>query len=145
PPDAPVGEAWIGSGATVALADAGLHYAPPELGEAPVLATLRILSGPDAGQAFSLRAGSTVLGRDEDCDIVLHDPLVSKRHVRFEAGDGVEVVDLGSANGVVVDGGLVTRFTVRRAETLLIGDTEVELTIAAGSETLPAAAPTAGP
>lgn len=145
PPDAPVGEAWIGSGATVALADAGLHYAPPELGEAPVIATLRVVSGPDAGTEFALRAGSTVLGRDEDCDIVLQDPLVSKRHVRFEAGDGVEVVDLGSANGVVVDGGLVTRFTVRRTETMLIGDTEVALTVAAGSETLPAATPTAGP
>ncbi|WP_348788690.1 FtsK/SpoIIIE domain-containing protein [Leifsonia sp. NPDC080035] len=144
PPDAPVGEAWIGSGATVALADAGLHYAPPELGETPVLATLRILSGPDAGRDFPLRSGSTVLGRDEGCDIVLQDPLVSKRHVRFEAGDGVEVVDLGSANGVVVDGGLVTRFTVRRSETLLIGDTEVELSVAAGSEA-PQATPTAGP
>jgi S-DNA-T family DNA segregation ATPase FtsK/SpoIIIE len=145
PPDAPVGEAWIGSGATVALADAGLHYAPPELGESPVLATLRVLSGPEAGREFPLRAGSTVLGRDDDCDIVLRDPLVSKRHVRFEAGDGVEVVDLGSANGVVVDGGLVTRFTVRRSETLLIGDTEVELSVVAGSELLPGAAPTAGP
>ncbi|MGN6426705.1 MAG: FtsK/SpoIIIE domain-containing protein [Leifsonia sp.] len=144
PPDAPVGEAWIGSGATVALADAGLHYAPPELGETPVLATLRILSGPDAGREFPLRAGSTVLGRDEGADIVLQDPLVSKRHVRFEAGDGVEVVDLGSANGVVVDGGLVTRFTVRRSETLLIGDTEVELVVAAGSDA-PQATPTAGP
>ncbi|MDR6610622.1 FtsK/SpoIIIE domain-containing protein [Leifsonia sp. 1010] len=144
PPDAPVGEAWIGSGATVALADAGLHYVSPELGDVPVVATLRVLSGPQEGTEFPLRAGSTVLGRDESCDIVLQDPLVSKRHVRFEAGDGVEVVDLGSANGVVVDGGLVTRFTVRRSETLLLGDTEVELEVKSGSE-LPAAPPTAGP
>ncbi len=145
PPDAPVGEAWIGSGATVALADAGIHYAPAGLGDAPVVAVLKVLSGPDEGRELPLRAGSTVLGRDEACDIVLHDPLVSKRHVRFEAGDGVEVVDLGSANGVMVDGGLVTRFTVRRSERMLIGDTEVELTVVADAAALPAAAPTAGP
>src|SRR3954471_20740323 len=49
PPDAPVGEAWIGSGATVALADAGLHYASPELGDGPLVATPPGLSGAAAG------------------------------------------------------------------------------------------------
>ena len=144
PPDAPVGEAWIGSGATVSLADAGVYYAPNDLASAPVVATAEVIGGPDAGREFPLRRGTTVVGRDESCDIVLHDPLVSKRHVRLEAGDGVEVIDLGSANGVVVDGGIVSRFTVRRSETLLIGDTEVRVTVS-GLTDVPAAAPTAGP
>ncbi|WP_158865645.1 FtsK/SpoIIIE domain-containing protein [Leifsonia sp. AG29] len=144
PPDAPIGEAWIGSGATVAIADAGVHFASPQLGDAPVVASLRVLSGPGAGMERQIRLGTTVIGRDPSCDIVLDDPLVSKRHVRLEAGDGVEVVDLGSANGVVVDGGLVTRFTIHRSETLLIGDTEVEVAVADGAAQ-PAATPTAGP
>ncbi len=144
PPDAPVGEAWIGSGAVVSLADAGVYYAPPAAGRPPTVGTLRVLSGPDAGQEFALPAGTTVLGRDPSCDIVLHDPLVSKRHVRFEASGAVEVIDLGSANGVVVDGGLVGRMRVDRSERLLIGDSEVVVTVA---ESLAAAgaAPTAGP
>jgi S-DNA-T family DNA segregation ATPase FtsK/SpoIIIE len=144
PPDAPVGEAWIGSGATVSLADAGVYYAPNDLADAPIVATVQVLSGPDAGREFPIRRGTTVLGRDETCDIVLHDPLVSKKHVRFEAADGVEVIDLGSANGVVVDGGIVSRFTVKRSETLMIGDSEVRITVA-GLTNVVAAAPTAGP
>ncbi|GAA1440188.1 FtsK/SpoIIIE domain-containing protein [Leifsonia poae] len=144
PPDAPIGEAWIGSGATVSLADAGVYYAPNDLADAPVVATLAVVSGPDAGREFPLRRGTTVLGRDEQSHIVLHDPLVSKKHVRFEAADGVEVVDLGSANGVVVDGGIVSRFTIRRGETLLIGDSEVRITVL-GLTDVPAAAPKAGP
>ncbi|MDN4597348.1 FtsK/SpoIIIE domain-containing protein [Leifsonia virtsii] len=144
PPDAPIGEAWIGSGATVRLADAGVYFAPTDLGDAPVVATLRVVSGPDTGAEYPLRRGTTVLGRDASCDIVLNDPLVSKKHVRLETGDGVEVVDLGSANGVVVDGGLIARFTVNRSETLLIGDTEVRITVA-GLSGIPAAAPKAGP
>lgn len=144
PPDAPIGEAWIGSGATVSLADAGVYYAPSDLGDAPAVATAQILTGPDAGREFPLRPGTALLGRDDSCDIVLNDPLVSKRHVRLEVGDGVEVIDLGSANGVVVDGGIVTRLTVRRSETLLIGDTEVRIAVS-GLSGIPAAAPKAGP
>ncbi|MCX7523195.1 FtsK/SpoIIIE domain-containing protein [Microbacterium sp. STN6] len=144
PPDAPVGEAWIGSGATVALADAGVYYSPSSTGRAPALASLRVISGPDAGAEFPLTAGTTVLGRESTCDIVLNDRLVSKRHVRFEVGEQVEVVDLGSANGVVVDGGIVTRLRIAKSETLLIGDSEVLVTVA-GSVAPSGVVPKAGP
>ncbi|NNC11913.1 FHA domain-containing protein [Planctomonas sp. JC2975] len=144
PPEAPVGEAWIASGAIVQLADAGLHYAPKNLGRGAQVATLRVVNGPDAGSEFPITLGTTVLGRDPGCDIVLHDDLVSKRHVRFEASDAVEVVDLGSANGIVVDGGIVPRLRVTREETLLIGDSEVRLTIT-DRQALAGVAPKAGP
>ena len=144
PPDAPLGEAWIGSGATVSIADAGTYYQPPASGKAPTIATLTVLSGPDAGREFPLVAGTTVLGREDAADITLHDPLVSKRHVRFEVSSVVEVVDLGSANGVVVDGGIVTRLRIEKEETLLIGDSEVRVTVA-DSAVLTGVAPTAGP
>jgi len=130
PPDAPVGEAWIGSGATVSIADAGVYYAPNNLGKGPTVATLRVLSGPDAGAEFPLTQGTSVLGREASCDVVLKDELVSKRHVRFEVSDVVEAIDLGSANGVVVDGGIVTRLRIAKSETLLIGDSEVLVTVA---------------
>ena len=129
PPEALIGEAWVGSGALVGLADVGVFYSPQGAGEGPTVATIRVVAGPDAGKQFSLRAGSTVLGRDLGCDLVLTDSLVSKRHVRFEVSDTVELVDLGSANGVVVDGGLVARLTVARSETVLIGDSELQITV----------------
>jgi len=144
PPDAPLGEAWIGSGAVVSIADAGRYYLPAGSANSPALATLTVVSGPDAGREFPLRAGTAVLGRELDCDILLNDPLVSKHHVRFEVSSVVDVVDLGSANGVVVDGGIVSRLRVEHSETLLIGDSEVRISVAQTGGAA-GAAPKAGP
>ena len=144
PPDAPLGEAWIGSGATVSVADAGTFYVSPHIANAPTVATLSVVGGPDAGREFPLKAGSIVLGREVSCDIVLADPLVSKRHVRFEVSSAVEMVDLGSANGVVVDGGIVTRLRIEKEETLLIGDSEIRVTLLDTPGTA-GAAPKSGP
>ncbi|HYN21015.1 MAG TPA: GAF domain-containing protein [Thermoanaerobaculia bacterium] len=48
----------------------------------------------------------TVVGRDPDCDLVLDDDRVSRRHARLVRGeDGWTVADLGSKNGTLVDGG----------------------------------------
>jgi pSer/pThr/pTyr-binding forkhead associated (FHA) protein len=50
-------------------------------------------------------AGDAVIGRGRACDVRLDDPLVSRRHARMlgsEVGTGIE--DLGSANGVYVNG-----------------------------------------
>jgi hypothetical protein len=48
---------------------------------------------------------SAVLGRDPECDVVLDDPRVSKRHAALTAlGEGWVLEDLGSKNGSSVDG-----------------------------------------
>jgi hypothetical protein len=47
----------------------------------------------------------TVVGRDPDCDAVLADDLVSRRHaVLARNGPGWTVADLGSKNGTLIDG-----------------------------------------
>ena len=57
---------------------------------------------------------------------MLADPLVSKRHARIEVGaGGIEVVDLNSANGVLVDGGQVQRVRTVPGQAIVLGDTEV--------------------
>lgn len=49
--------------------------------------------------------GSVVIGRDLECDIVLDDAAVSRRHAQLSiAIDGVWIEDQGSPNGVVVNG-----------------------------------------
>ncbi|WP_130176081.1 FtsK/SpoIIIE domain-containing protein [Cryobacterium sp. SO1] len=144
PPDGPVGEAWIGSGASVSLADAGVLYQAPSTPTVPAVAQLTVLSGPDEGREFPLAPGSLLVGRDASCDIVLHDSLVSKKHVRLEIGDAVEVIDLGSANGVVVDGGIVGRLRIAKTERLLLGDSEVEIRLLTDAPA-PESAPKPGP
>lgn len=68
------------------------------------MGVLRAIAGPLSGQEFPISSGQVVLGRDSVSDVVLADPMVSKRHARIETGQYIEVVDLNSANGVLVDG-----------------------------------------
>ncbi|GEP28475.1 hypothetical protein CLE01_30730 [Cryobacterium levicorallinum] len=130
PPDALIGEDWVGSsGARVALADSDTFFLSHEHGAAATLAVIRVLTGPDAGAHIALGRGTTIIGRDAECDVVLSDKLVSKRHVRLEVAAGIDLVDLGSANGVVIDGGLVTRLHIEQSETAQIGDTQLRIAV----------------
>jgi hypothetical protein len=59
-------------------------------------------------QEFDLAGPEVLLGRSPDCQITIEDPLVSRRHARIRI-DGIEasVADLGSRNGVRVNGRLI--------------------------------------
>ena len=49
--------------------------------------------------------GGAVLGRSRECDVVLDDPNVSRRHAEVRPSGGSWIVrDLGSTNGVKVNG-----------------------------------------
>jgi len=49
--------------------------------------------------------GQFVIGRSADCQLALDDPLVSRRHALLTVrSDGVTIEDLGSRNGVSVNG-----------------------------------------
>jgi hypothetical protein len=56
------------------------------------------------GQTQTFYRDVTV-GRDESCSFQILEPLVSRRHVKFEFTDGSwHACDLGSANGTQIDG-----------------------------------------
>ena len=61
--------------------------------------------GPLAGRRFALERETTLIGRGEDCDVRIDDPLASRRHaaVRREPWRYV-LEDLGSRNGTLVNG-----------------------------------------
>jgi hypothetical protein len=62
------------------------------------------------GHPIVLRPGTTVIGRSAGCRIVLDDQGVSRRHARLEVSEESLVLeDLGSANGVLVNGEPVER------------------------------------
>jgi len=58
------------------------------------------------GRELELGGEAVLLGRSPECGFVLKDERVSRRHARLEPtpGGGWQVVDLGSANGVLVEG-----------------------------------------
>jgi S-DNA-T family DNA segregation ATPase FtsK/SpoIIIE len=117
-----VGEAALASGVTLTLAPASDRYSAPAAQNAA--ARIKVVSGPDQGREFPIPLGSVMIGREQDCDIVLGDPLVSRRHVRVNVTDVIEVIDQGSANGLNIDGEPSVRAIVGPGDRVRIGDTE---------------------
>ncbi|WP_194421436.1 FtsK/SpoIIIE domain-containing protein [Microbacterium abyssi] len=127
-PDIPIGEAPIGSGFAASI----LNYGPDHVstGQREIVGVLHATAGPVAGQEFPISSGQVVLGRDSGSDVVLADPMVSKRHARIDVGQHIEVVDLNSANGVLVDGVAVQRVRLEEGEPFVIGGTTLVLRLA---------------
>src|SRR3982751_5063150 len=83
---------------------------------------------------LELNEGTFAVGRNASCQLSLDDPLVSRRHAIFEVGPhGVTVQDLGSRNGVIVNGHRIdSRVTIQVGDRILIGSQE--LTLLAGRD-----------
>ena len=87
-------------------------------------ASLIVIGGIDLGCSFPLSTTrSTLLGRDNDCGGVIHDDGISKRHaeVFFENREKYVIKDLGSTNGIYVDGHKVQRHVLKDGDKILIG------------------------
>lgn len=127
-PDVPIGEAPIGSGFAASIVNYGPDHA--FAGRREVVGVLVATGGALAGQEYPIASGHVFLGRDAGNDVVLADPMVSKRHARLEVGAHIEIVDLNSANGVLVDGVAVQRVRVEEGEPFVIGGTTFVLRLA---------------
>ena len=69
---------------------------------------LVVQEGQLAGKRWTLNRSEFVVGRGEDCEVVLPDRQVSRRHFRIvRDDDGYSVEDLGSKNGTYVNGAAV--------------------------------------
>lgn len=89
--------------------------APSELpfGETPETRwLLKVISGPNAGAEFAMHKGTSyLLGKDPNtCDVVFQDLSVSAQHARLSitGDDNIFIEDLGSRNGVIVNGELIS-------------------------------------
>jgi hypothetical protein len=59
-------------------------------------------------QELDLPQGGTIIGRSLDCHLTLEDPLVSRRHARIVVDEtGARIEDMGSRNGVRVNGAVI--------------------------------------
>ncbi|QAT82837.1 FHA domain-containing protein [Corallococcus coralloides] len=93
---------------------------------------LTISEGKDAGKEFVFDQDSVLIGRTSECDVVLYDPGISRRHCRiFKDGDGYAVEDQKSANGTVVNGAAVQKQTLADGDTLTLGPVTFLFAIAA--------------
>ena len=69
-----------------------------------------------------------VVGRDAACDVAIATVRLSRRHAEFAVGpDGVTVRDLGSKNGIFVNGVAVEETVLKPGDRVLLGDVSVSL------------------
>jgi hypothetical protein len=74
------------------------------------------------GKRRVLTPPRVVVGRSQDCDVVLDDPNVSRRHAELRAEEGRWIVaDLGSTNGVRVNGRAVERAALEPGDEVTFG------------------------
>jgi pSer/pThr/pTyr-binding forkhead associated (FHA) protein len=89
-------------------------------------ALLVILSTAGFGTAFVVDSGTLVLGRQDDCDCVIDDPLLSRHHCRVsvdEKGD-FWLEDLGSTNATFLNARkLQDRTRLQYGDRIVIGTT----------------------
>ncbi len=119
----------IAAGAIVSIAPAS--EASTDRGGRGVAGKLRVTQGLDAGKEFSLPPGSSTLGRDASNQTALSDPLISKSHLRINMTDVAEIIDLGSANGTLVNGEQVDRATLAAGDSVTVGDTVLTISATA--------------
>lgn len=84
------------------------------------------------GSEHPLVPPGVVVGRGTDADIRINDPGISRRHVEYDVTHGqgrtrdelvLDVRDLGSTNGMLVDGQKVTRARLHSGSVVRIGNT----------------------
>jgi len=62
-------------------------------------------TGPTPGKVIALDKPEMVVGRDLNCEIIVNDAEISRKHTRFTlSAAGCMVEDLGSTNGTFVNG-----------------------------------------
>jgi hypothetical protein len=114
--------------------------------EAAVTGTVRRSDRPSRavlevnGTEHPLDPPGLVVGRGSEADLRINDPGVSRRHAQFlitAAGDGapqIEVHDMGSTNGIRVDGQKVARATLRDGSRVQVGHTSLTVHLRSGAD-----------
>jgi hypothetical protein len=85
---------------------------------------LVIENGLNKGDEYIVHRPVTLIGRNESCDLIVSDPLVSRRHCQI-LWDGVycTVEDLGSTNGTYINGQpLTAAYALRPGDRLQVAD-----------------------
>ncbi|HYU16718.1 MAG TPA: sigma 54-interacting transcriptional regulator, partial [Candidatus Acidoferrum sp.] len=88
----------------------------------------RVMNGDRVVDEIALGTGPVAVGVARECDLVLVDAQVSRRHAELQlAPDGVRVRDLGSTNGTFWQGTRLTEAVVPFGAAIRVGGTTLRL------------------
>jgi Protein of unknown function (DUF3662)/Inner membrane component of T3SS, cytoplasmic domain len=78
------------------------------------------------GRRNVLSGERVLVGRSRECDVVVGDPNVSRRHIELRRGErGWTAIDLGSTNGMKVNGRRVSQAELGPGDRITIGVTDL--------------------
>jgi transcriptional regulator with PAS, ATPase and Fis domain len=121
-----------------------MRDSPPTLtalrSDALELPALRVIVVPPKGRALeaTLAVAPLVLGTSPDCDMVVHDPRVSRRHCELTLTErGVVLRDLGSKNGTFVGEVQIIEALLAPLAKATIGSTSVTVNLVGERSVVP--------
>ena len=93
-------------------------------------ASLVVLEGGVAGAEHEIERPCTRIGRGPDVDLAFPDPAMSKEHASLEWADGgLRLRDLGSMNGVRVNGAAVQVAELKHGDRFQLGEHVFQLVL----------------
>jgi len=99
---------------------------------------LLVIKGPDEGQIYLLQDEEVIIGRDQTCQICFEDRTLSRQHARvLTKGDNLTIEDLGSVNGILVNGVRSSSSELKVDDRLTLG--KVELLVRPATDDTPQA------
>jgi hypothetical protein len=102
--------------------------------------TRRLIVVTPEGERELLFIGRLTVGRAPECDISLADTKISRRHAEFDAsGPAPRVTDLGSRNGILVNGRKVGAADLAPGDVVTAGDARIRFEERAADTQAPAA------
>ena len=86
-------------------------------------ASIVILNGPAKGTDYTLDAAKTVIGRGPGVDLAFEDDAMSREHASLEfSGKGFQISDLGSTNGIQVNGAAAKAADLKHGDKFQVGE-----------------------
>ncbi len=98
--------------------------------------SLVVLSGGLQGTDYPIERATTVVGRGPDVDLAFDDETLSRQHASIEfAEGGLRLRDLGSLNGVRINGAEVKWGELKHGDRFQLGDLAFQLILEKRSRT----------
>ncbi len=83
----------------------------------------------DTPQTHTFATGEVIIGRTEDCQIILQDPSISRKHAKVVVDQtGVRVLDLKSKNGTKLNGAQIMEAVLKNGDRLHLGKFQITFT-----------------
>ena len=119
----PTGRFTVSSQAVAGITPRGGRASETAISRAPLVLEVN-------GTRHPLQPPGLVIGRGSEADLRINDPGISRRHAQIrvnpaDQGLQIDIVDLGSTNGIMVNGQKVQQAVLREGSRIEIGSTRM--------------------